>query len=200
MERMAREELDALLVEHAKWLRNDGGKRADLSWADLSWVNLSWANLSGANLSRANLSGANLWRADLSDANLSRANLSRADLWRANLFGCNVHLTVLDPDNTPNADVDGFERDGEYIIGYRTREAGHIDMYRDGRIYAADWFSTCTTECHPGLYLWPSLEQARDFSPCCSEFIRVRTKPADVHRAGTKWRCRWFEVLGKVEE
>jgi len=77
-------------------------------------------------------------------------------------------------------------------------------MYRDGRIYAADWFSTCTTESHPGLYLWPTLEQARDhardFSPCCSEFIRIRTKPADVHRAGTTWRCRWFEVLGKVEE
>jgi len=94
MKRMAREELDAVLVEHAKWLRNEGGKRADLSWANLWRANLSWADLSRANLSEANLS-----RADLSDANLSEANLSRADLMGANLFGARwrVHHRLSDP-------------------------------------------------------------------------------------------------------
>ena len=56
--------LKDILEKHLKWLRGeDGGERANLSWADLSW-----ADLSGADLSWANLYGANLYRADLSGA------------------------------------------------------------------------------------------------------------------------------------
>ena len=63
--------LKGILDKHLKWLRNeDGGERA----------NLSWANLSGADLSGANLSGVNLSRADLSGADLSRANLLGAKI------------------------------------------------------------------------------------------------------------------------
>ena len=70
--------LPSILADHHKWLRRDGGSRADLSRADLSGANLSGANLRDANLSCADLSGANLRGANLSRANLSRANLSRA--------------------------------------------------------------------------------------------------------------------------
>ena len=95
--------------------------------------------------------------------------------------------------------VAGFEQADGFVIGYRTRKAGHIDEYRDGRYYSADWFSTCPeTECHPGLYLWPTVEAARGWSPNAA-LIRVRTKPGEVHHVGSKWRCRWFEVLGSVE-
>ena len=132
-------------------------------------------------------------------ANLSWANLSRADLRGANLSWANLKNTCLDPDGEPNADVPGFRRDHGYVIGYRTRKAGHIDKYRDGRYYSADWFSVSDTECHPGLYLWPSFEAAVDFRPE-EEIIKVRTKPSEVHHAGSKWRCRWFEVLGTVKE
>ena len=93
--------LKDILDKHLKWLRGeDGGERADLSWADLSranlyganlsWANLSWANLSWANLSWADLSWADLSRANLYGANLSWANLSWADLSRANLYGANL--------------------------------------------------------------------------------------------------------------
>ena len=58
-----------------------------------------------------------------------------------------------------------------------------------------DVFSVSDTECHPGLYLWPTLKQAKEFSGDV-EFIKVRTKKTEVHKAGKKWRCRWFEVLG----
>ena len=53
MKTYTKDELAAMLESHAKWLRSDGGIRANLSDA-----NLSRANLSGANLSYANLSGA----------------------------------------------------------------------------------------------------------------------------------------------
>jgi len=199
--------------------------RANLSWANLSWANLSeadlseanlrGANLSEADLSEANLSGANLSEADLrcanlrgaslseadlseanlSWANLSEADLSEADLSEANLRGANLRGTVLDLSNKPNANTDGFEQTDGFILGYRTRKAGHIDQYCDGRYYSADWFSTCEqTECHPGLYLWPTLQRAKEWSD--GEIIRVRTKPECVHRAGDKWRCQWFEVIG----
>ena len=165
---------------------------ADLRGADLSGADLRNANLSGANLSGANLSGANLCVANLSGANLRNANLSGADLRNANLSG-----TVLDPDNTPNGSVKWFEKHGDKVFGYRTRKAGHIDKYRDGRVYSADWFSTCDTECHPGLYLWPTLETAKAWNSN-DEIIKVVTNVQDVHRAGTKWRCRWFKVIGGV--
>jgi hypothetical protein len=46
--------------------------------------------------------------------------------------------------------------------------------------------------------LWPDIEKAKAFSPD-EELIKVRTKAEDVHKAGTKWRCRWFQVVGKVK-
>ena len=171
-----------ILAAHAKWLcGEDEGVRANLSGTDLSLANLSGTNLSRANLSRANLSGANLFRAYLSEVNLFRAHLSG---------------TCLDPDAMPNADTIGFCIKEGFVVGYRTRTAERIDKYRDGRFYSADLFSVSETERHPGLYLWPTLQQARGFSGGNSELIVVRTKPSEVHRAGDKWRCRWFEVLG----
>ena len=170
-----------VLDNHAQWLTGAGGERANLRGA-----NLSGADLIGANLREANLRGANLSGADLREADLIGANLRRADL----------RGTCLDPENEPNADVEGFERDGEYVIGYRSREAGHIDKYRDGRFYSADVFSTADRECHPGLYLAPSIEALPDL--VSRPYIKVRTRLSEVHKAGTKWRCRWFEVLGEA--
>jgi len=201
---MREDEIKKVLEEHKKWLNDEGGKCADLSGADLSGADLSGANLSGANLSGAKLSGANLFSADLfsailSGAILSGANLCRANLCRANLSGSILIGTCLDPESEPNGNIEGFNVSDGSVLGYRTRVAGHIDKYRDGRIYSADWFSTAETECHPGLYLWPTLKLAQDYAPG-QEIIQVRTKPEDVHKAGAKWRCRWFEVIGCVKK
>ena len=39
--------LQEILRKHTSWRRNEeGGERADLSWADLSWADLSGAYLS----------------------------------------------------------------------------------------------------------------------------------------------------------
>ena len=83
---MEQSELNIILEEHAKWLKDDStGKRANLSEANLRYANLSGADLRYANLRDANLSRANLREADISYANLRGANLSRVDLRYANL-------------------------------------------------------------------------------------------------------------------
>ena len=71
---MTKDEIAAVLEQHAKWLRGErGGERADLRRADLM----------GADLRRADLMGAVLRRADLTGADLTGADLRRADLRRA---------------------------------------------------------------------------------------------------------------------
>ncbi|OSA45795.1 pentapeptide repeat-containing protein [Listeria monocytogenes] len=62
---MNQEELDIILENHGKWLRNEGGEKADLSNADLKNTNLRFADLRGADLRGADLRGADLSYADL---------------------------------------------------------------------------------------------------------------------------------------
>ena len=177
--------------------------RADLSNARLSCANLSCADVSNARLCGADLHRARLTNAELRDTCLHKANLSWAkldgtSLWYANLAGAILEGTCLDPANTPNGRAEDFAPyENRLVIGYRSRKASHIDEYRDGRTYSADWFSTADTEYHPGLYLSPSIPHAcESVSPSRKEIIAVVTHPEDIHRAGSKWRCRWFRVLG----
>ena len=159
-------------------------------------------NLSGADLFRANLSGANLSGANLFGANLFEADLSGADLSGADLSGADLSETVLDPKNIPNQKWQNFEElDKDWIIGYRTRStqaAGRILI--DNRIYGCPVFSTCeNTECHPGWYLWPTLEQSKQFSEYSEKFIKVKTRKIDIHKAGTKYRSRMIWVIGDAD-
>ncbi|EDP7447914.1 pentapeptide repeat-containing protein [Listeria monocytogenes] len=66
---MNQEDLDIIVANHKKWLRDEGGKRADLSYANLRCADLSYANLRHADLSDANLSYADLSYADLNWVN-----------------------------------------------------------------------------------------------------------------------------------
>ncbi|HAO5988651.1 TPA: pentapeptide repeat-containing protein [Listeria monocytogenes] len=117
---MNQEELDIILENHGKWLRNEGGDRADLSNADLKNTNLRFANLRlaylrGADLSNANLRGADLRFADLRGADLSNVNLSYAnlrfadlrgaDLSNVNLSYANLSIADLNNANLSNADL-----------------------------------------------------------------------------------------------
>ncbi|HAM1859819.1 TPA: pentapeptide repeat-containing protein [Listeria monocytogenes] len=107
---MKQEELDIILENHGKWLRNEGGEKADLSYANLRFANLrladlSYANLRFANLRLADLSYANLRLADLSNADLSYANLRLADLRFADLSNANLRLADLRFADLSNADL-----------------------------------------------------------------------------------------------
>ncbi|EEO3418937.1 pentapeptide repeat-containing protein [Listeria monocytogenes] len=82
---MKQEELDIILENHEKWLRDEGGERADLRCADLSNADLRHADLSNADLREADLREVNLSYADLREADLRHADLREADLREADL-------------------------------------------------------------------------------------------------------------------
>ncbi|RKC92509.1 pentapeptide repeat-containing protein [Listeria monocytogenes] len=86
---MKQEELDIILEKHEKWLRDEGGERADLRHANLTNANLTNAVLTGADLRHANLTNANLTNAVLTGADLRHANLTNANLSDANLTWVN---------------------------------------------------------------------------------------------------------------
>ena len=87
---MTTEELNQIIKDHALWLENKGGKRADLTGAQLQGVALGWAKLQGADLQWADLRWAELQGADLRGANLQRADLREADLHGADLHGADL--------------------------------------------------------------------------------------------------------------
>lgn len=107
--------LQKVIIQHERWLRGDGGQRADLSKQDLSGVDLSGINLTRANLFRANLHTARLYKtrlvrahlceANLSGANLTYANLSEANLARAKLFDVDLSGADLTRANLSEADL-----------------------------------------------------------------------------------------------
>ncbi|ECQ2355711.1 pentapeptide repeat-containing protein [Listeria monocytogenes] len=82
---MKQEELDIILENHGKWLRNEGGEKADLTNANLTNADLTNANLTNANLTNADLTNADLTNAVLTNANLTNAVLTGADLTNADL-------------------------------------------------------------------------------------------------------------------
>ncbi|EPT2990680.1 pentapeptide repeat-containing protein [Listeria monocytogenes] len=106
---MKQEELDIILENHGKWLRNEGGEKADLSNADLKNTNLRFANLRLADLRGADLSYANLSIADLSYANLSNADLRFADLSYANLSIADLSYANLSNADLSNANFRGVD-------------------------------------------------------------------------------------------
>ena len=87
---MEKEKLDEIIENHGRWLRDEGGKRADLSGANLCRADLREADLRGADLYGADLCRANLCEADLRGANLRHTNLCHANLRGADLEGANL--------------------------------------------------------------------------------------------------------------
>jgi len=122
--------LAEILEGHRKWLRGEGGERAnlrkanligadlrgfyligaDLSGAILVNANLKETSLIGTTFKKANLKGAILSRADLIEANLTQAilreaDLSEADLRDANLNGAVLRESILDSANLYGASL-----------------------------------------------------------------------------------------------
>lgn len=94
-----------MLREHALWLANNGGRRAEFVGADLRLMDLSGLELSevcfkraqlssarlvGSQLRGADFGGASLFQANLSGAFAQDANFELADLTYANLEGTDL--------------------------------------------------------------------------------------------------------------
>ena len=128
MRKITEQELKEILEKHEKWLNGEeGGSRADLSYANLTNVNLT-----NANLYRANLYNASLYRANLTNVNLTNANLYNANLYNANLSNANLEDANLSYASLSNANLDkseqcrfgiilqeprmGYKKCGKYIV------------------------------------------------------------------------------------
>jgi hypothetical protein len=97
--------LNDVLEKHGKWLRGEGGERANLERANLAGANLAGAYLAGAYLAGANLAGANLAGANLAGANLAGAYLAGANLAGAYLAGANLERANLADANLADANL-----------------------------------------------------------------------------------------------
>lgn len=92
---MKQEELNIILENHGKWLRNEGGERANLSNIDLNGLDLSGSNLEGAHLKNTNLTGANLSNVNMQSTYLRGVNFEEACLTGADLSNATLHCTNL---------------------------------------------------------------------------------------------------------
>jgi uncharacterized protein YjbI with pentapeptide repeats len=109
---MTTDKLKQILENHKKWLRNEGGERADLHGADLHGADLRYtdlrrANMRGANLSGINVYGANLSYADLEGSDLSYNDLRYADLRYTDLSYANLSYAELHEINLSGANLNG---------------------------------------------------------------------------------------------
>ena len=173
---MNEEELKHILVEHQKWLKDYGGKRADLQGA-----NLRGAHLAGADLRRADLQGAHLARADLEGMN----------------YRPYLHILKLQlPDTKLRAWkylVDGKSpyREAEYQAGKTYTET---DVDADERVQCGKGLNVATLQ----WCLWDSSK--------ADEFLEVEFEVRDIVAipiaTDGKFRVRKFKavrVIGRKE-
>jgi hypothetical protein len=168
---------------------------ADLEGADLEGAYLEGADLRCADLEGADLEGADLEGADLRCADLRCADLRCADLRRADLWCADLRETALDPLSMPNSECSDFETidGGQWCVGYRTQNSPHLGGrgYHVGDLIEAPYFSTCSTECHPGIFVLPTVEDCEEWGDI---FVKVIFRQWECHRAGSKWRVKWLIV------
>lgn len=156
------------------------------------------ANLSGVDFKCANLSEANFCGADLSGANLS---FTRLDLTKFN--DANLNGTILDPKNkiTPLSDdeLEDFEIDGDYVIGYRTQYSIIIGStrYHTGRMYEAPYFSVDhMTSCHPGIYMASKKYIMRMYSR--HSIVKCKCLRSELIKAGDKFRAKRIWIIERI--
>jgi hypothetical protein len=104
---MSEVDIKKILEDHQKWVKGEGGSRANLSEVDLRGYDLNGANLSGADLYEANLNGVDLSNANLHGADFRGADLRGANLRGAKLIGANLSGANLRETNLSHADLFG---------------------------------------------------------------------------------------------
>ena len=144
---MDQERLKEILESHGKWLRDKGGRMADLRRADLSGANLRRADLREADLSEADLRWANLYGGKLREANMRESNLHGANILDADLRMADLHGANLFNADLRGADLHGADLRDTHIHGAnlhranmseRVVQVGPIGSRRDYTIFWVD--------------------------------------------------------------
>jgi len=126
---MTKEKIAAVLADHARWLRGEGGNRANLRGSNLIGAYLEGANLRGAYLEGAILEGANLRGSNLRGSTLEGANLRGAYLEGAILRGSNLRGSTLEGSTLENANLEGAKINNDKIAFGILRRATRSDGY-----------------------------------------------------------------------
>ena len=134
---MDKERLEAILESHGKWLRGEGGKKADLHEADLGGADLRGADLRKADLHEADLCGAGLYGADLRGADLLGADLREADLRFAKLRKAILYEADLRWADLYGADLCGADLE-ETHLSEKVIQVGPMGSRRDYTIFWVD--------------------------------------------------------------
>jgi hypothetical protein len=159
---MTKEQIAAVLADHARWLRGESGNRANLDGASLVGASLDRANLDGASLDGANLDGASLDRASLVGASLVGASLARASLVGANLDGANLDgaslvgaslaRASLARANLVGANLARASLDGANLVGAKiNNDKTVIGVLR--RATRSDGYEFFLWHCEDGFYI-----------------------------------------------
>ena len=153
---MDKDKLNEIIESHGRWLRDEGGERADLQGADLRGAdlrgaNLCEANLFGANLCKTDLRGANLCEANLCGANLCEANLCGADLRGANLRGANLREADLCEADLPEKiiQVGPIGSREDYTIYWVDRDIVQCGCWKDYKGGSIEEFKKCIDDVYP---------------------------------------------------
>jgi len=173
---MDKEQLQQILLNHKKWLSDDGGERA---------------NLRGANLREANLSEANLREADLSGANLREADLSKAkDLLSASQFmGENFE----------------HDEKGYIVFRAQNGSYSHPEHWKFeiGEFLTETVNPDRCTDCGCGVsfatYEWVKKKHKPPFWKCRINWVDLLDVIVPYMTDG-KGRCARLELLEKIEE
>ena len=187
MRKIDKDELKTILKKHMMWLNGeDGGERADLSWADLSWADLSGTDLSGTDLSGTDMSGVkyidsakNLFyplscpevgeyigfkKADgkivklkiPTDAKRSSSTKRKCRASKA------VVVSITELDGTPAGDEVCSDYDKNFV--YRVGETVEVQNFDENR-----W-----NECAPGIHHYITREEAvRHCGGRCNEKVNA---------------------------
>ena len=149
---MDQERLKEILESHGKWLRDKGGRMANLHRADLSRADLSGADLRRADLREADLSEADLRWANLYGGKLREANMRESNLHGANILDADLRMADLHGANLFNADLRGADLHGADLrdtdihganlhranMSERVVQVGPIGSRRDYTIFWVD--------------------------------------------------------------
>ncbi len=127
-------DIEAILADHALWLRSTGedGMKAQFNKADLAGRSLAEANLTNAALREADLSdsdcrNATLASADLRRSDLSAADLNGTDLSVANLRGASLKLARFGETSLRGADLAGASFAGTAVADTDFASANLLD-------------------------------------------------------------------------
>ena len=169
------DEMKAIIAEHAKWIRGEGGSQADLSGADLSGADLSGADLRRADLSGADLSGANLSGANLSGAYLSGFQICEGDLIVYKKVKGKIVTLAIPKDSKRTASIIGRKCRSEYAIVLEIE--GHLSVtsngcgngietiYEEGKeVWPDSYDDDFRVECSHGIHFFLTRKEAEEWT------------------------------------